>query len=125
MARSVTGTEAWRYLPCSYGGMEFHRTINAHTYIWGLAGNFLVNTWYEVSIICNDGYYRGDAIYVDGVERLDTDLSTDPATITSFSWRTTAPYETAVNLWLDGFRVRKYVAPEPTHGAWGAEETVE
>ncbi|UCH70034.1 MAG: hypothetical protein JSV29_07340 [Candidatus Bathyarchaeota archaeon] len=65
-----------------------------------------------------------EAIYVDGVERLGGSKSMNPVTITSFSWTTTV-YITAGNLWLDGFRVRKYVTPEPTHGAWGAEETVE
>jgi len=65
-----------------------------------------------------------EAIYVDGVERLGGTRFGNPVTISSFSWRTTA-FNMAGNLWLDGFRVRKYVSPEPTHGAWGAEETVE
>ncbi len=120
LARSVTGTEAWRYLPCSHVGMEFQSAI----YI-GRLTHSSVNIWYEVSIICNDGSNQVEAIYVDGVERLGGSKDfMNPVTITSFSWSTTT-FDTAGDLWLDGFRVRKYVAPEPTHGAWGAEETVE
>jgi len=119
LARSVSRSEAWRYLPCSYMGME----IQSASYSGRLTDSS-VNTWYEVSIICNDGYDQVEAIYVDGVERLggSTDFRS-PVTITSFSWSTSYSY--TGNLWLDGFRVRKYVSPEPTHGAWEAEETVE
>jgi len=27
------------------------------------------------------------------------------------------------NQWIDGFFIRKYISPEPSHGAWGPEET--
>jgi len=26
-------------------------------------------------------------------------------------------------IWVDWYLIRKYVEPEPTHGAWGNEET--
>ncbi len=118
IASSARFTDAWRYLPCSYKDMTFQGT-----YHWRLTDS-AVNTWYEVSIICNDGIDHVEAIYVDGVERLGGSKDyMNPVTITSFSWRTT--FVSAGNLWLDGFRVRKYVAPEPSHGAWGAEETVD
>ncbi len=117
VARLGAGTEAWRYIPCSYDGMAFQGTYRSRL------TDSSVNTWYEVSIICNDGSNQVEAIYVDGVERLGGSKSVNPVTITSFSWRTAL--FTVGNLWLDGFRVRKYVTPEPTHGAWGAEETVE
>ncbi len=126
LARSPGEPEAWRYLPCSYiprfrqGGMGFGTGSED---VWRLTDSS-VNTWYEVSIICNERGSQVEAIYVDGVERLDYRRFGNPVTITSFSWRTTT-FLTAGNLWLDGFRVRKYVTPEPTHGAWGAEETVE
>jgi len=118
-ARSIRGTEAWRYIPCSYRGMEFQCASYK-----GTLTDSSVNTWYEVSIICIDGYNHVEAIYVDGVERLGGTQIVNLVTISSFSWRTTS-FVTAGTLWLDGFRVRKYVSPEPTHGAWGPEETVE
>ena len=126
LARSISGIEAWRYLPCSYiprfrqKGMGFG---SGSEDVWRLTDSS-VNTWYEVSIICNGGSNQVEAIYVDGEERLDYRRFGNPVTIASFSWRTTT-FLTAGTLWLDGFRVRKYVTFEPTHGAWGAEETVE
>ncbi len=125
VAQSVTGIEAWRYMPCSsisyfppagmgfgFGNAEVYRLTDAS-----------VNTWYEVRIICTDGSNQVDAVYVDGVERLGGTSFGNPVTITSFSWRTAL--FTAGTLWLDGFRVRKYVTPEPIQWWWGAEETVE
>jgi hypothetical protein len=124
-ARSIRGTEAWRYMPCSFisyfpqAGMGF--TFESVGVMRLMDSS--VKTWYEVSIICGDDSNQVEAIYVDGVERLGGTRFGGPVTITSFSWRTAL--STAGILWLDGFRVRKYVSPEPTHGWWGPEETVE
>lgn len=118
-ARSLSYTEAWLYHPCTYRGMYFWNRDS-----WRLMDSS-VDTWYEVSIICDDGNDQVEAIYVDGVERLSgSKVFENAVRITSFLWRTTTS-DTAGNMWLDGFRVRKYVEPEPTHGAWGVEEPVE
>jgi len=35
-----------------------------------------------------------------------------------------SPKETLTDIYVDNVRVRKYVDPEPSHGAWGSEESI-
>jgi len=83
------------------------------------------DTWYLIQIfIDNDS---GKILNI----KIDEEDVDDPNNHLPISWVNTPHYfqigcmgtSDLGNSWYDGFIVRKYVDPEPTHGSWGLEET--
>jgi len=78
------------------------------------------NTWCRVTFKDGKDKYT-TRVLVDGEERLTT---TDSTTFAKNHVSPGAAHEEAgTHLYVEWFAIRKYIDPEPSHGAWYAEET--
>jgi hypothetical protein len=75
------------------------------------------NTWYKIELRM---YGSSLKVFLDDVERVSV---TDTAMSSGSELGCFGEYDAGRDQAYDDFHVRKYVEPEPSHGAWGSEET--
>ncbi len=104
-----------------YGG--YLKYYQAAYYNWPTNNTYSTNTWYRLEV----GYKPATGEQKGWKDRLP--LGTIPfhdaanAVVSSLTeLRFYSGVSAGQNMWLDVVYVRKYVDPEPSHGAWGAQE---
>lgn len=81
--------------------------------------HFSANTWYKVELILDINADTCLNYLVNG-----TSLATSKAfKNTMTSWKCSLFYDYSTVMFIDDIFVRQYISAEPSHGAWGTEET--
>lgn len=107
----------------SYCPLYFRDTYDIMAYdgAWRDTGvNWVSDTWYKMKVVLNLTTKKYD-LWINDVQVL-TGIGARgvaPASIGPINLRG----DINAGLGVDDIRVRKYCSPEPTHGAWGSEET--
>jgi len=110
--RAIRHTGAGRY------GLELVKNYGRAESILGTwSFTHSANTWYKIELRLYGSQLRA---FQDGVERI---TATDTSIASGNELGVHSGYTISVLHYWDDFFVRKYVEPEPSHGAWGSEET--
>jgi len=106
---SETGTTSW------YDGTGHSGT-----------GTFATNQWHLFTIVVdtNNNFFK---LWVDGTLSISSGTCYSKVPTDYFGMVNTAGTgnvpDYVIQGYIDAWRVRKYVDPEPSHGSWGSEET--
>ena len=84
--------------------------------------SYSANTWYRIEAVLNTNTDKYEKILIDGVEKVTNKDSWNPASCIGCFTIWSAGNSQTGTTYIDGYYVRKYVDPEPSHGAWGSEE---
>jgi len=87
-----------------------------------LSASLVQSQWYNIKRIFNFAEDK-EWVYINGVYQgyyAWRELGGEVNSI-SYVWFALGEAETGT-MWLDSFRTRQYVSPEPIHGSWGSEE---
>lgn len=105
-----------------YWGIRYVQTYpSSNPWVYSFSTNTLSpNTWYFVQLLNDGSFIR---LVVDGIQKHVVpfaSLSPD-ADMLGYAGTYHSDYTFSEN--MGGFIARNYVYPEPTHGAWGSQET--
>jgi len=91
-----------------------------------IANAFRLDAWQRWEIIIHLSSKTWD-LYIDGVQKVSGYRFYDTSITSIATLETGNPSGTAANVtsiqYYDAIAIAKYIDPEPTHGAWGSEET--
>jgi len=98
---------------------ELYKNVdNVWTLLDSGSGSYAANTWYKLELRPYGTALKGYINDADiGCSATDSSLSSGWAGVRGYNNPATQYHH------FDDFRVRKFVDPEPSHGAWGSEET--
>ena len=95
-----------------------NRFVQSNVYETAQVNMTLDTNWHNYSIKTSQ---NGISVFLDGTQILSTTDTTRTSGYIGFSARETPD---AINAYYDNVRVRKWIDPEPTVSAWGAEQAV-
>jgi hypothetical protein len=112
----VSGTAADYYLNCDAGTVDF-------TYDFG---DEAANTWYRLTSAHKTGKNVGtrNGVTATYTAKSFTDDYYHYILLGFYIYNYNDATSNTVDMYVDWVFIRKWVDPEPTHGAWGSEETI-